>query len=134
MRQAKYSWKYLRMGILLAATGCAAAHVGEPGGRTLGGDIIFTNNTPRDLATFPVELYTTDQRRRIAATTAGARGAFTLTGIEPGRYLLRLTWAAKPCTLWYRVDLTRASNTEFQVLLDVDCAHGNGRILDPYRG
>jgi len=134
MRQAEYPWKYLRMGILLAATGCAAAHLREPGGRTLGGDILFTNNTPRDLATFPVELYTTDRRRQVAATTAGARGAFTLTGIEPGNYLLRLTWAAERCTLWYRVDLTRASNTEFQVLMDVDCAHGNGRILDPYSG
>jgi hypothetical protein len=73
------------LGILLAATGCAAPHFREPGGRTLGGDIVFTNNTPRDLATFPVELYTTDQKWRIAATTAGARGAFTLTRIEPGR-------------------------------------------------
>ena len=52
----------------------------------------------------------------------------------PGNYLLRLTWAAEQCTPWYRVDLTRGSNTEFEVLMDVDCAHGSGRILDPYRG
>jgi hypothetical protein len=59
MRQAEYPWKVLRMGILLTATGCAAAHLRAPGDRT----IIFTNHTPRDLATFPAELYTTDQRR-----------------------------------------------------------------------
>jgi hypothetical protein len=134
MHQAEDLWKHLRIGVLLAVTGCAAAHLREPESRTLGGRIIFTNNTPRDLATFPVALYTPDRNRQIAATTAGARGDFTLTGVEPGRYLLRLTWAAEDCTLWYRVDLTRGSSTEFEALMDVDCAHGNGRILDPYRG
>jgi len=132
MRQAEYPWKYLWMAVLLAATGCAAAHLRAPGSRTLEGSIIFTNNTPRNLATFPAELYTADRKRRIAAATAGARGDFTLTGVEPGRSLLKLTWAAEQCTLWYRVDLTQGSK-EIEVLMDVDCAHPDGGVLDPYR-
>jgi len=132
MRQSENLWKYLRTGALLAVTGCAAAHLREPERRTVEGRIIFTNNTPRDLAAFPVELYTPDRKRRIAVATAGARGDFTLTGVASGKYLLRLTSAAGDCTLWYRVDLTQGSR-EIEVLMDVDCAHRNGGVLDPYR-
>lgn len=132
MRQTVPLWKYLRVGALLAVTGCAAAHLRAPGGRTLEGAIIFTNNTPGDLATFPAEVYTPDQRRRVAATTASAQGDFTLTGIQSGNYLLRLAWPAKGCVVWYRVDLTDGSK-EVHVLMDVDCAHHNGGVTNPYR-
>jgi hypothetical protein len=133
MGQVERAWRYLRLGVVLTVASCTAAHVRGPVSRTLGGDIYFTNNTPRDLATFPVELYTPDQKRRVAGTTASAKGEFTLTGIEPGNYLLRVAWATNHCTLWYRVDLTAGSRSGIVILMDVDCAHGNGEVLDPYR-
>lgn len=131
--RARHLWKSLTAGVLLAAAGCTAAHLRQPEARTVAGRIIFTNNTPPDLESFPVQLFTVDRKRQVAATTADARGHFTLSGIRPGGYLVRLTWAAEHCTLWYRVDLTRGSR-EIEALMDVDCAHRNGAVLDPYRG
>jgi hypothetical protein len=128
MRSAGRALRYLPVGILLTAAGCAAAHVRASADRTLRGDVYFTNNTPRDRATFPVELYTPDASRQVAATTLSADGEFAFTGIESGKYLVKLTWPSAHCTLWYRVDLTEVQPRPMMILMDVDCAHQNGRI------
>lgn len=97
--------------------------------RRLSGIIYFTNNTPSDVEEFPVELYTRDQKRRIAATKPNERHRFALTDVKPGKYLLKLTWP-NHCVLWYRVDLTKQSLTNARVIMDAACAHANGAIQD----
>jgi hypothetical protein len=97
--------------------------------RTLSGIIYFTNNTPRNVAQFPVELFTRDQKRRIAATTPNSKSRFRLTDLEPGMYLLKLTWP-NHCVLWYRVNLAKRSMTDVRIIMDAGCAHSNGTIQD----
>ena len=67
--------------------------------RTLSGIIYFTNNTPRNVAQFPVELFTRDQKRRIAASRPNGKSEFVLTNLKSGKYLLKLTWP-NHCLLW----------------------------------
>jgi len=43
--------------------------------------------------------------------------------------LLRLTWP-KQCVLSYRLDLSRQSIENIEVIMDVECAHHNGEIRD----
>jgi len=102
---------------------------GEKTRRTLSGTVYYTNNTPPDMNTFPVELFTSDQKKRIAATRLDDKHRFELTKIKPGKYLLKLS---RPgiCVLWYRIDLTSASRTNVPIIMDVDCAHHNGEILN----
>jgi hypothetical protein len=97
--------------------------------RTLSGIIYFTNNTPRNVAQFPVELFTRDQKRRIAATTPNSKSQFTLSELKPGKYLLKLTWPNR-CVLWYRVNLAKKSITDIRIIMDASCAHFNGSIQD----
>jgi hypothetical protein len=98
--------------------------------RVLAGIIYFTNNTPPERHTFPVELYTRNQKRRIAITRPDARGSFKLTGIKPGKYLLKFTWPPDHCTLLYKVDVTKNSNTEIEVIMDAACSKHNGAVRD----
>lgn len=97
--------------------------------RTASGIIYFTNNTPRDLRTFPVEVLTRDKKRVVAATQPDERSQFEFSSIKPGKYLLRLTWPNR-CVLWYRIDLTRESKSRIRIIMDAACAHTNGTIQD----
>lgn len=98
--------------------------------RTLAGIIYFTNNTPRNLDTFPVELYSPDQKERLAATKPDAEGRFKLTGVKAGKYLLKFTWPPDRCTLWYRVDVTTDSKPRISVIMDAACSAFDGVIQD----
>jgi hypothetical protein len=109
--------------LLTAATPDAAAQ--KPARRTLSGMIYFTNDTPPDKHTFPVELFTADRRRRVLAVRPNRHGGFELKGIRPGRYVLKLTWPRAGCELWYRADLRRESKTDVTVVMDAACSGGN---------
>lgn len=96
--------------------------------RTLSGIVYFTNNTPRDKDSFPVELFSRDRKRRIVAAQL-KDSRFVLTDLKPGKYVLKLTWPNR-CVLWYRVDLTKESISNARVIMDAACAHANGTIQD----
>jgi hypothetical protein len=116
--------------LLIALVLCAIQQpASAKGQRTLTGIIYFTNNTPRGIENFPIELFTRDQKRRIAATTPDRRSQFALTDLKSGKYLLRLTWPNR-CLLWYRVNLTKRSQIDARIIMDVDCPHFNGAIQD----
>lgn len=91
-------------------------------GRTLAGVIYFTNNTPRNFDTFPVEVYTRNQKRRLAATKANAKGHFQLTGLKPGKYLLKFTWPPDRCTLWYK------DRCDYRIKQQNTCDHGRSLL------
>lgn len=97
--------------------------------RSASGIIYFTNNTPPNLRTFPVEILTRDKKKVVAATRPDEHSQFAFSSIRPGRYLLRLTGPDK-CVLWYKMDLTRESKSRIRILMDVDCAHFNGKTKD----
>jgi len=77
--------------------------------RRLAGTIYFTNNTPRDRNTFPIELYTRDQKRLVLATVQDS-GSFEFTAVKPGKYLLKLTWPQQ-CTLKYKIVCAKNRST-----------------------
>ena len=92
---------------------------------TLKGIIYFTNDTPPDKDTFPVELFTRDQKKRVAATTP-LQGIFEFKDIKPGKYILKLTWTpGERCVLFYRVDFTRKLKIEAQIIMDAACGSGS---------
>jgi hypothetical protein len=97
--------------------------------RALAGIIYFTNNTPDDVERFPLELFTRNKRRRLAATMPDHKHRFAIAGLRPGKYLLRLTWPNR-CVLWYRVNLTKESRSDVRIIMDVACAHSNGSVQD----
>lgn len=97
--------------------------------RAASGIIYFTNNTPRDVRTFPVEILTRDKKKVVAATKPDEHSQFEFSSIKPGKYLLRLTWPQR-CVLWYRMDLTRESKSRIRIIMDAACAHTNGTIQD----
>jgi hypothetical protein len=97
--------------------------------RTISGHLYFTNDTPRNRDTFPVELFTRDRRRRVAAGRADANGDFRLTGIRPGKYILKLTWPPDICELWYRADVTKESKERITIVMDAACS-GGSRVRD----
>ena len=111
--------------VLLLTTPLAAAPAEKGARRTLSGIILFTNDTPPDKHTFPVELFTADRRRRVVASRPNRHGGFELKGIRPGRYILKLTWPRTGCELWYRVDLRRESKTEITIVMDAACSGGS---------
>jgi hypothetical protein len=111
--------------VLLPATERAGSVLKQ--GRTLSGAIYFTNNTPPDKASFPVELFTTNQKKRVAAADSYDGSSFKFTAVKPGKYLLKITWPGS-CVLWYRVDLRIGSQTGVRVIMDLDCEHFNGKI------
>jgi hypothetical protein len=44
-------------------------------------------------------------------------------------YVLKVSWPDR-CVLWYRIDLTAKSEFNGRIIMDVDCAHANGKIQD----
>lgn len=113
--------------MLLAVQGSYAANQ-ETG--TLSGIIYFTNNSPDNIETFPVELYTLNQKRRLVASTANSDSTFKLSGLKSGKYLLKFTWPPNRCTLWYRVNVPEDSNKRIRVIMDAACSSQNGKIQD----
>jgi hypothetical protein len=96
--------------------------------RRAAGIIYFTNNTPRDLQSFPIEiLKTTNHRLKLAYPDEHYR--FGFSHLRPGKYVLRLTWP-KHCVLSYRLDLTERSIESIEVIMDAACAHANGKMQD----
>ncbi|HEV2707382.1 MAG TPA: hypothetical protein VGV59_15810 [Pyrinomonadaceae bacterium] len=114
---------------LLAWPALASGQAGRQASRTLAGKVYFTNNTPPNRHLFPVELLTYDKWRRVAATKLDRHGGFELTGLRPGRYLLKFTWPPDRCTLLYRVDVRRESKTRLTVIMDAACGDG-GAVQD----
>jgi len=110
--------------VVIALTGLAVYGQGK---RTVAGIIYFTNNTPPDVQTFPVEIFTSNRKRVVGATLPGNRHQFEFRKIRRGKYLLKLTWPNR-CVLWYRMDLTKESKTQVKVIMDAECAHFNGTI------
>lgn len=101
--------------------------VGQTDRREAAGIIYFTNNSPDDINSFPVEVLALNKKTVVAATRLDDHHQFRFSSLKPGRYLLRLTWP-NHCVLWYRLDLTKESQTRIRVLMDLDCAHFNGKI------
>jgi hypothetical protein len=95
--------------------------------RSVGGIIYFTNNTPKDVRTFPVEILKAN--KKVAVTYPDEHHRFAFSNLTPGRYLLRLTWP-KHCVLSYRLDLSKQSADLIKVIMDAECAHNNGRVRD----
>jgi hypothetical protein len=95
--------------------------------RRAAGIIYFTNNTPSDLRTFPVEIL--KGSKRVAATYPDGHHRFDFAELKPGKYLLRLTWP-KRCVLSYRLDLSKQSMETIRVIMDAECAHHNGKIRE----
>jgi hypothetical protein len=96
--------------------------------RSVGGIIYFTNNTPEDVRTFPVEVLKAGTKK-VAVTYADEHHRFAFSNLAPGKYLLRLTWP-KHCVLSYRMDLSKRSIELIKVIMDVECAHHNGEIRE----
>lgn len=99
------------------------------GQRTLSGIIYFTNNTPKDVEQFPVELFSHDQKQLVAATTPDGRNRFALTNLKAGKYLLKFNWP-NHWVLWYRVNLTGQSRNDVRIIMDAACAHADGSIQE----
>ena len=97
--------------------------------RSLRGVIYFSNNSPSNLSDFPVELFTTNQKTRVAHNTPTERGAFYLDDLKPGKYLLRIT-NPDHCTLIYKVDLRTQSITNVRIVMDAACAHHDGKVVE----
>jgi hypothetical protein len=116
----------LGLGLVILVTSSAGQSRAR---RAISGIIYFTNDTPSDRGTFPVELFNLNKSRRIAAANRPAPELFSFSGIKPGKYLLKFTWPQR-CVLWYRVDLTKTSQTDVRIIMDADCAHANGSIQD----
>ena len=95
--------------------------------RAVGGIIYFTNNTPKDVRTFPVEILKAN--KKVAVTYPDAHHKFAFSNLAPGKYLLRLTWP-KHCVLSYRLDLSKQSVDLIRVIMDAECAHNNGKVRD----
>jgi hypothetical protein len=95
--------------------------------RSVGGIIYFTNNTPENVRAFPVEIL--KGTKKVAVTYPDEHDRFAFSNLAAGKYLLRLTWP-KHCVLSYRLDLSKQSIDPVKVIMDAECAHNNGRVLD----
>ena len=96
--------------------------------RSVGGIVYFTNNTPEDVRTFPVEVLKAGTKR-VAVAYPDEHHRFAFSNLMRGKYLLRLTWP-KHCVLSYRMDLSKRSIELIKVIMDVECAHHNGEIRE----
>ena len=94
--------------------------------RRAAGIIYFTNNTPKDLRTFSIEILK-GTNKKVAIAYPDEHDRFTFSDLKPGKYVLRLTWP-KRCVLSYRLDLTRQSLEQIRIIMDVECAHHNGEV------
>src|SRR5881394_1482142 len=72
--------------------------------RRAAGTVYFTNNTPKDIHTFPVEIL--KGSKRVAVTHLDEHYRFSFSDLRAAKYLLRLTWP-KHCVLSYRLDLSQ---------------------------
>jgi hypothetical protein len=95
--------------------------------RRAAGIIYFTNNTPEDVRSFPVEVLKSN--RKVALTYPDERFRFAFSNLMPAKYVVRLTWP-KHCVLSYRLDLSKQSIDLIKVIMDAECAHNNGRVRD----
>ena len=111
--------------IIIGATSMVALGQSQ---RRAAGIIYFTNNTPEDLRTFPIEILD-GANKRLARTFPDEHFRFAFTGLRPGKYVLRLTWP-KRCVLSYRLDLSQQSIAQIRVIMDAECAHHNGEIRE----
>lgn len=116
------------LGATLIIVGLAALVTYGQSQRRAAGIVYFTNNTPPDLRTFPVEILK-GTNQKIAVTNLDEHYRFSFSNLKSGKYLLRLTWP-KQCVLSYRLDLSRQSIEKIEVIMDVECAHHNGEIRD----
>jgi len=125
------------LGLYLAVLACLFAFGvnvdAQKPSRSLRGIIYFTNNTPSNLSDFPVELFTTNQKTRVATNTPTERGSFFLDEIKPGKYLLKIT-NPDHCTLIYKVDLRTQSITNVRIVMDAACAHHDGQVVELPKG
>jgi len=106
-----------------------ALSVYSQGQRTASGIIYFTNNTPDNVGSFPIEVLTRNKKKLVASTQPDDHHKFEFRSLKPDKYLLRVTWP-NHCVLWYRMDLTKESRTQIRVIMDLECAHFNGKIRD----
>ncbi len=114
---------------LLLCLGVCEAMVAAPGRATLKGIIYFTNNTPDDVEQFPIELFTANRKTKVAQTRANEKHRFVFSELKRGNYLLKVTWPER-CVLWYTVSLRTKSEFNGKIIMDVDCAHANGQVLE----
>jgi hypothetical protein len=96
--------------------------------RTIQGRVYFTNNIPDDRSTLPIELLSADGKRVLQSTTQGD-GGFQFKGIKPGRYRIRFK-GPRNCSLTYNVDLRKGSRRAVSILMDVECAHDDGTVME----
>jgi len=118
-------WK--TFGLALIIIGAATIVTFGQSQRRAAGIIYFTNNTPKDVRTFPVEIL--KGTKRVAMTYPDEHHQFAFSNLAPGKYLLRLTWP-KHCVLSYRLDLSKQSVDPIKVIMDAECAHNNGRVRE----
>lgn len=116
--------KMFALSLLLATTAlCLAARASGEGGRatrTITGMVYFTNNSP-DVYSFPVELFDSSKRRRVAATrTERDSGYFEITGLRPGKYYLQVSIGPR-CLLQYEVDARRRRPEHLRLFGDAGC-------------
>jgi hypothetical protein len=95
--------------------------------RRAAGVVYFTNNTPKDLRSFPIEIL--KGNKRVAVAYLDEHHRFAFASLRRGKYLLRLTWP-KHCVLSYRLDLSKQSIETIRVIMDAECAHRNGEIRE----
>jgi hypothetical protein len=128
-RKNRSAGSRIALALLLLILPAVAVAEGVKETRRLSGNIYFTNNTPKDKSTYPIELYTTNRRKRVASTRPFDGHSFELNGIRAGKYLLKVTRPGK-CVLWYRVDLRTVPKLQVRVIMDAACAHANGKVQD----
>jgi hypothetical protein len=115
--------------LLFLCVGLCAATIGAQTRATLSANIYFTNNTPDNVEQFPIELFTRNRKRRVAQTRPDQQHRFTFSELAPRQYLLKVSWPDR-CVLWYRIDLTNKSEFRGRIIMDLACAHSDGRIQD----
>jgi hypothetical protein len=115
--------RFAAMAILLVT----AIGINGQSQRRASGIIYFTNNTPADLRSFPVEIL--KGKKRVAVTYPDEHYGFAFSNLAAGKYLLRLTWP-KRCVLSYRLDLSQQSIEQIKVIMDAECAHHDGEIRE----
>ncbi len=48
--------------------------------------------------------------------------------INPDKYVLKVSWG-NACKLRYKIDAREREHTSLRIIADLDCAHGNGKLL-----
>ncbi|HST51300.1 MAG TPA: hypothetical protein VLJ61_04745 [Pyrinomonadaceae bacterium] len=95
-------------------------------GHSVSGIVYFTNNSP-PRGSVLVELYTRDMKRMVASKRLDDSISFDFKMVRPGEYVLKVSW--EKCKLRYKVDASVREHTSLRIIADVDCAHGNGKLL-----